>query len=569
MANRFTKYVTEAPPPAAPNRFSKYAPQPEEPTYSNDDDTNYSLGDALIDGATNLGPSAVNFGNDLLQAALHPVNTADAMFDLAAGGISRGIEGATGLDLFPENKATAVADAAGKFYSDRYGSWDGFKKAVGSDPVGVASDISLPFTGGSTALLKAGQVAGKTAQIGSKAATVAKVATKAGNTAKFIGDVLDPVTLVGKGAGKVVQGVASVSSGLGMDPIRAAYDAAKAGGSKAKAFYDNMRGKAPIEDVLHEANIAGENIERAGQAAYRRDISSSISNPAPIDWQPIAAKYKQVIDSLHTGNGTFFGGDAAKAMRTKVTAAINKYFQNPAEHTIEGLDALKKELQGLEVKNASELTASQGQANRIATTMANAVKDEIVRLDPKYAKTMANYEEMANTMRQLTDTFKTGGKGSIDTALRRLQSVMRNNAYTNYGYRGKLLDQLDAAGNGTLRASLAGQAMNTLEPRGIARAGGAFAIPAAIAGVVSSPAWAAAVLPFLPAASPRVVGEVAGLLGSTAGKLDRAPTAVKAVTKSVKAATSRPVRTTAAKAQNWVMEDAQGNRYDINGNLVQ
>ena len=547
MANRFTKYVTGAPTTAAPNRFSKYAPQSEEPTYSNDDDTNYSLGDALLDGATNLGPSAVNFGNDLLQAALHPVNTADAMFDLAAGGISRGIEGATGLDLFPENKATAVADAAGKFYSDRYGSWDGFKKAVGSDPVGVASDISLPFTGGSTALLKAGQVAGKTAQIGSKAATVAKVATKAGNTAKFIGGVLDPVTLVGKGAGKVVQGVASVSSGLGMDPIRAAYDAAKAGGSKAKAFYDNMRGKAPIEDVLHEANIAGENIERAGQAAYRRDISSSISNPAPIDWQPIAAKYKQVIDSLHTGNGTFFGGDAAKAMRTKVTAAINKYFQNPAEHTIEGLDALKKELQGLEVKNASELTASQGQANRIATTMANAV----------------------NTMRHLTDTLKTGGKGSIDTALRRLQSVMRNNAYTNYGYRGKLLDQLDAAGNGTLRASLAGQAMNTLEPRGIARAGGAFAIPAAIAGVVSSPAWAAAVLPFLPAASPRVVGEVAGLLGSTAGKLDRAPTALKAVTKSVKAATSRPVRTTAAKAQNWVMEDAQGNRYDINGNLVQ
>ena len=177
MANRFTKYVTQepaAPPPDAPppNRFRKYTGQ-EEPAYTNEADTNYSLGDALIDGAANFGPSAAALGNDYLQAALHPVNTVDAMFDLAAGGISRGIEGATGLDIFPENKATAVADAAGEFYSGRYGSWDGFKKALGSDPVGVASDLSLPFTGGSTALLKAGQVAGKTAQLGSKPSTVA------------------------------------------------------------------------------------------------------------------------------------------------------------------------------------------------------------------------------------------------------------------------------------------------------------------------------------------------------------------------------------------------------------
>lgn len=569
MANRFTKYVTGAPTTAAPNRFSKYAPQSEEPTYSNDDDTNYSLGDALLDGATNLGPSAVNFGNDLLQAALHPVNTADAMFDLAAGGISRGIEGATGLDLFPENKATAVADAAGKFYSDRYGSWDGFKKALGSDPVGVASDISLPFTGGSTALLKAGQVAGKTAQIGSKASTVAKVATKAGNTAKFIGDVLDPVTLVGKGAGKTAQAVGSFSSGLGMDPIRAAYDATRAGGQKAKAYWDNLTERVPVKNVLDEANQAAENIEAAGQAAYKRDISSTISNPAPIDWKPIAKTYKDIIGSLTISSGKFVGGDAAAAMRKKVTATINGYFQDPANHTIEGLDALKKELQGLEVKNAAELTASQGQANRIATSMANAVKNEIIRLDPKYAKTMENYETMADTMRQLTDTFKTGGKASIDTALRRLQSTMRNNAYTSYGYRGKLLDELDNAGNGTLRPALAGQAMSSWRPRGIAAAGGATAIPMAAAWAASNPLMLLGIAPFAAAASPRAIGNVAGLLGEAAGRLDRAPTAVKAVTKSVKAATSRPVRTTAAKAQNWVMEDAQGNRYDINGNLVQ
>jgi hypothetical protein len=176
---------------------------------------------------------------------------------------------------------------------------------------------------------------------------------------------------------------------------------------------------------------------------------------------------------------------------------------------------------------------------------------------------------MADTMRQLTDTFKTGGKASVDTALRRLQSTMRNNAYTSYGYRGKLLDELDNAGNGTLRPALAGQAMSSWRPRGIAAAGGATAIPLGAAWLASNPLLALGIAPFAAAASPRVIGNITGLLGEAAGRLDRAPTAVKAVTKTAKAAVSRPVRTTAAKAQNWVMEDAQGNRYDINGNLVQ
>jgi hypothetical protein len=146
---------------------------------------------------------------------------------------------------------------------------------------------------------------------------------------------------------------------------------------------------------------------------------------------------------------------------------------------------------------------------------------------------------------------------------------MRNNAYTSYGYRGKLLDELDAAGNGTLRPALAGQAMSSWRPRGIAAAGGATAIPLGAAWLASNPALALGIAPFAAAASPRVIGNVAGLLGAGAGWLDRAPVAVKAVTKSAKAATSRPVRTTAAKAQSWVMEDAEGNVYDVNGNLVE
>lgn len=523
-------------------------------------DGGMAWGDVATSAVVNAIPSGGRFLGDMYNAAIHPVNTANAVLDATAGGISRGLEYATGLDMFPENQATATADAVGKFYKDRYGSMDGFKQALAEDPIGVLSDATVPLTGGGSALVKGAEMGGKVAGL----AKTANIVGKVGRGMKVAGDIADPVTVLGKGAGKAVQGIASVSSGLGMAPIRAAYDAAKAGGGKAKAFYDNMRGRVPMSDVLDGVNDAADNIEAAGQAAYKRDISSSIANKTPIDWTPIHDAYNTVIDSLTTSGGTFKGGEPARIMAKKVAALIKKYYNNPTEHTIEGLDALKQELQGLEVKSAAELTAGQGQANRLATSVANSVKNEIVRLDPKYAATMANYKSVQDLLRELGQTFKTHGRSSVDTALRSLQSTMRNNAYTSYGHRGKLLDQLDAAGQGTLRPTLAGQAMNSWEPRGIARAGGAFAIPAAGAWALGHPGMIAAVAPFIPAAIPRVVGEVTGLLGSTAGKIDRNPVA-KTI---VKGTTSRVPRTVAAKTQTWVVEDAQGNRYDANGKLV-
>lgn len=572
MANRFEQFLSPsspapAPPAAQPpaNRFQQFVEQPPRPT-----EVGRRWGDVASQAAGNFIPSLKKFGGDLYDAATNPIDTANAMLDLTAGGISRGIEGATGLDIFPENRATQVADAAGKFYSDRYGSVEGFKRALAEDPVGVMSDASILFTGGGSAAVKGAAAASKASSLASTAGKVANVAGKIGKGVRFAGEVMDPVSLAGKLGKGAVKGTAAISSGLGMAPINAAYDATKVGGSKRKVFWDNINERVPMTDVLDEANLAAGNIEAAGQAAYRRDIASTISNKTPVEWKNVFGKVNDVIRTLTTSGGTFKGGKPAEAMLGRIEELFNKYHGNAAEHTAEGLDALKQELQGLEVKSASELTAGQGQANRLATAAANAVWDEIVRIDPKYAETMAGYHNMAETLRELTQTFGTGGKASVDSALRRLQSVMRNNANTNYGYRGQLLDQLDAAGHGTLRPALAGQAMNSKMPRGLAVAGGATTLPMAAAWAASNPWMLAGIAPFAAAASPRAVGTVTGLLGDAAGRIDRAPTAVKAVKKAlVDAPTSRPVRTTAAKAQNWVMEDAQGNRYDIHGNIVQ
>jgi hypothetical protein len=110
-----------------------------------------------------------------------------------------------------------------------------------------------------------------------------------------------------------------------------------------------------------------------------------------------------------------------------------------------------------------------------------------------------------------------GDKASADTAMRKLQSLMRNNAATNYGNRLNLARQLEQQGGQQMLPALAGQALGEMTPRGIQRATAPIGgiglyslggIPAAATGAAIS--------------SPRIVGEAAfgtgqltrGLLGA-------------------------------------------------------
>ena len=105
-------------------------------------------------------------------------------------------------------------------------------------------------------------------------------------------------------------------------------------------------------------------------------------------------------------------------------------------------------------------------------------------------------------------------KASVDTSLRKLQSVMRNNVNTNYGKRADLVEQLTQSGSPQLMESLAGQSMNAWTPRGLNKllAGGVGA-----GALMSNPAMMAA----LPAMSPRIVGEAAHLAGRATGAPER------------------------------------------------
>jgi hypothetical protein len=533
-------------------------------------ETGRSWSDVGSSAASNFLPSLGKFASDLTTAATNPIDTLQAVGDVGAGALRAGAQ-----KVLPETafnfldslgnsedvqRAADRAAAVGNMYSDRYGSVEGFKKGLSEDPVGVLSDLSLAVGGAGSVAAKAPGIAGK-----------------AGKAAKVAADFMDPVSLAAKtarGGGRAISGLVGWTSGVGDEPISAGFNAARAGGVKSKSFYDNMRGNVPITNVVDEGVRNIDNIRQNAQSEYRRDIQSSMQNVSPINWNPIFQSMQDAIKSLSTKSGRFYGGPAGKAMVQDVLKTIQQYVMDPALHNVEGLDALKKELSGLQITPGPSVKTGQAQANRIVTSVLDGIRKEIERVDPKYAATMERYAEMSDLMEQLQRTLRLDPKATVDTTLRQLQSTMRNNVQTNYGARGQLLDELDAAGAGTLRPALAGQSFNTWAPRGIARAGGAYAIPAAIAWMASNPAMALGTVAGFPAAMPRVVGEVTGLLGAGARKADQFAQAAPLATKTAREISSRPGRTAIRNAGaitnevDAMIEDAKGNVYDRKGRLI-
>jgi hypothetical protein len=150
----------------------------------------------------------------------------------------------------------------------------------------------------------------------------------------------------------------------------------------------------------------------------------------------------------------------------------------------------------------------QRQVQRAVTSVRNTVKDTIVAQDKNYAKTMKAYEESLSLEREIERALSLGNRSAADTAIRKLQSLTRNNANTNYGYRMELVKALQNQGGQDLMPALAGQALSSFTPRGLAGQGAALGIGAGGALTVNPAALAA-----LPLTSPRLVGMGAYGLG--------------------------------------------------------
>ena len=489
----------------------------------------YSAGEVVSGAVTNLPSSLGNIAKGLYEAVTSPVQTAKGVMDLGAGALQ---------NLLPENivqfvgedKASRdIASSVGKFYADRYGSVEGAKRAFATDPAGVMADLSTFLTGGRTIAPRAASVLMSTAAKEANLAAlrgISRIPGTAGDVTKGVYQAvtqplekvtlpgvigyIDPLQLTAKAvgaAGKAVAPIVGMTTGVGTEAARQAVRAGLEGGDIAEMFKQNLRGNVPTDAVLDAARQNLEVMSANKQAQYRANMAAVKADTSILNFSGIDNSLKNA-QNLVTFKGQVTNKPGANVLAQIDAEVANWKSLNPAEyHTPEGLDNLKKVVGGI----LENIPPNEKVAYAAAKNVYDSIKKEITKQAPEYAKAMKDYSEASDLIREIERALSLGQKSSADTAMRKLQSLMRNNVQTNYGQRIALARQLEAAGGREMMPALAGQAMSEFAPRGLQRAS---TIPSGFlaygAGGIPAAAGMAAV------SSPRLMGETlygAGVFG--------------------------------------------------------
>lgn len=457
------------------------------------------VGEVASRAISNIPSSFGSMVGNVVEAVTSPVQTAKSVLDLGAG-ILQNVLPESLVQAVGEDKASReVASKVGQFYADRYGSVEGAKRAIAEDPVGVLADVSTILTGGALAGPRA----------------VSQPLARAASA-------IDPLAIAGRGVlkatelgGRGVANVLGLTTGAGKESITKAFEAGQRGGEAAEQFRANISGRADPTEVLSLAKANLDEMNRLKQTEYRSGMVNIKKDKTVLDFADIDKALENAFNRV-TYKGQVKNAKAAEKI-TEVQQDVAQWKAlDPNEfHTPEGLDALKQKIGD----TLESVPFEQKTARAAIGEIYNSVKSSIQKQAPTYANTMREYSVASEQIREIERALSLGKGASVDTAMRKLQSLMRNNVQTNYGSRTKLAQQLETAGGQEFMPGLAGQALSSVTPRGLQTA---TAIPtgALAYGIGGLPSAGLSLL----AASPRAVGEAAygaGALGRGIGGVTR------------------------------------------------
>ena len=452
-----------------------------------------SIGETLATAGSNLGPSALRFGKDLVEPFLSPVQTSKAVGNLILGGAQKLIPG--------EQDEEKYADAVGTYFADRYGGLENIQNTFATDPVGFLADASTLLTGGAALAGKVPMLAGRVAKTAATAGATGAGATNArsfANILKAAGDLTDPVRLAARGlpvVGRVGSEGLGLLTGTSGEAVRTAARSGALGGYLGERFRSSMRGKVPLEEVVDEAKAAVNVMRHERSDVYRKGMADVGKDQTVLTFDGIDKSMAR-MEQVKTYKGKSIS-KSTEGIREKLRAAVDEWkgFDPTEYHTAEGLDALKQS-----VGDILESTPFHSPERKAASEVYQAIRSTIVDQAPDYGKIMRSYERAQNQIKEIEQSLSLGKKANAETALRKLQSIMRNDVTSAYGKRADLAKKLEAAGAKGLTEAMGGQAMSSALPRGIARMGAGMAS----VGVMGGPPGMLAALPLT---SPRLVGE--------------------------------------------------------------
>lgn len=450
----------------------------KEKERQNQEEESLSGGEVLTQALRNVPSSAAQLVSDVTMPIRHPIQTAQSLASLG-----RGIYQLTTPGEQPDE---ATAKAVGKFFADRYGSFDGFKKAFATDPLGIVSDISVVFTGGAALAAKVPGVAGKTTT------TISKV-----------GNIIDPVQATGKvigatasGVGKVAKPFLGVTTGAGGDAISTAIKSGASGADAQKLFLDNLRGNVAPDEIVPKALQAMKDLSGQRTSNYKTNKAALKLENTPVNFKNIQQKII-AFEKSKKFEGMSELSKKGQNKLVEIKKIVAEWQKNPALHNAKGMDMLKRRI---DAEYPTGLAV--GDSGMVVSEIRNSVKAQILDEVPKYGKVMKDYETAMKLEKQFTSELSLGKNTNAGTTLRKLQSSMRNNVNTSYGNRLEMLKKLDP----DLITEIGGQALSNIAPRGLQ------GLSAGTIGAVA-PFTNPAALLALPLQSPRLVGETAFKIG--------------------------------------------------------
>jgi hypothetical protein len=328
-----------------------------------------------------------------------------------------------------------------------------------------------------------------------------------------LGAVPAAVSGAGKGLVSLLRKEAGMATGAGEEALSQAYKAGKTGN---QAFVENMRGTAPMEEVLNQAKSALANMKQETSKEYKLGMMDVGTDKSILSFTGIDKAISESKD-IASYKGQNINPEAGQALQ-KIRDTVNQWRNLPAKefHTPEGMDALKQKVGAI----LETIPYESGKARTIAQNVYHSIKSEIADQAPKYNEVMKGYSEGQNLIKEISRTLNLGDKASTATGLNKLQSLMRNNVATNYGYRQQLANTLMKQGGGDLMPALAGQALRSPTPRGLVGQG--LDVSALLGTALTGGAHIPATLATMATTSPRLMGEVAYGAGKVASKIPSA-----------------------------------------------
>jgi len=472
-------------------------------------------GDVPLAAVKATPASAGRFAGGVVSMIARPINTAKGLIDLGAGALQNALPKPVVdfVNQFDANnpqaveaskRAVATANAVGGIYKQKYGTEEGFKRALAEDPVGVAADLSMLLTGGAGVLSKAGKVAELTnapklanvAETGANALRTGATYTNPVNALPSIVNITpQPIKNVlsdlrakaGAGAGNLAASGIGAVMGKAPENLKQAYAQGKINGTE---FIQNLTGEASADDILAKVKQGISSLQTQKSNAYRTAKEGWAADKTPIDFTPIEDAFNKEVATLSEGGHKIVGKEEMPKI-DEVKTVLDEWKADPEMHNALGLDSLKRRIDAIYPESPKH-----NQAQRIISATRNAVKDLITEQVPEYATAMTEYEKQNSLINDINKALGSTRNADKSAAINKVMKVL--NESPSAKFKQDLVAILKDKTGVDIMPAIAGQNLQEWLPQGIGKISG-------YGGLAYAASHGGMTLPVFAAASPRLM----------------------------------------------------------------